>query len=97
MIYRVYVAFSGLANVVGPLDEFKDLIGHGSNVEKWNDDDFDSEGKYEAALSAVREAGDGSAWIFRVELGRTRVEYYIVSQDRRSKRVVGLKAKSVES
>lgn len=82
---------------LGLLDEFKGLIGHGSNVEKWNDDDFDSEGKYEAALSAVREAGDGSAWIFRVELGRTRVEYYIVSQDRRSKRVVGLRAKSAES
>lgn len=82
---------------LGLLAEFKDLIGHGSHVEKWNDDDFDSERKYEAALDAVREAGDGSAWIFRVELGRTRVEYYIVSQDKKSKRVVGLKAKSVES
>lgn len=81
----------------GLLDEFKDLIGHGSSVEKWNDDDFDPEGKYEAALGAVREAGDGSAWIFRVELGRTRVEYYIVTHDKKSKRVVGVKAKSVES
>lgn len=78
-------------------DEFKDLIGHGSNVEKWNDDDFDPERKYEAALGAVREVGDGSASIFRVEIGRTRVEYYIVTHDKKSKRVVGLKAKSVES
>lgn len=82
---------------LGFLDEFKDLIGHGSHAEKWSDDDFDSEGIYEPALCAVRNAGDGSAWIFRVELGRTRVEYYIVSQDKNSKRVVGLKAKSVES
>lgn len=82
---------------MGLLAEFQDLIGHGSNVEKWNDDDFDSERKYEAALDAVREAGDGSAWIFRVELGRTRVEYYIVSQDKKSETVVGLKTKSVES
>ena len=45
----------------------------------------------------MKEAGDGTAWIFRVELGRTRVEYYIVTNDKKSKRVVGLKAKSVES
>lgn len=81
----------------GLLDEFNDLIGHGSNVKKWNDDDFDPERNYEAALGAVREVGDGSAWIFRAELGRTRVEYYIVTHDKKSKRVVGLKAKSVES
>lgn len=79
------------------LDEFKDLVGHGSKVEKWNDNDFDPGRKYETAVGAVREAGDGSAWIFRVELGRTRVEYYVVSLDKKSKRVVGLKAKSVES
>lgn len=81
----------------GLLDEFKDLIGHGSSVEKWNDDDFDPQRKYEAALGAVKEAGDGSASIFRVELGRTRIEYYVVTHDRKRKRVVGVKAKSVES
>lgn len=48
-------------------------------------------------MEAVERAGDGKTRIYRVEHGRTRVEYYIVGFDEEGGRVVGLKAKAVES
>lgn len=48
-------------------------------------------------LEAVEKAGDGKARIFRVHHGKTRAEYYVVGLDHKGKRVVGLKAKAVES
>ena len=48
-------------------------------------------------IDAVKKAGDGEVKVFRVELEGTRAEYYVVSVDREGKKVVGLKALSVES
>lgn len=59
--------------------------------------EFDPRGQYIDVLRAVEEAGDGKSRIFRVEHGRTRVEYYVVGLDKRKGRVVGMKAKAVES
>jgi len=48
-------------------------------------------------LQAVEKAGDGKARIYRLDQGRSRAEYYVVGLDEKGKRVVGLKAKAVES
>lgn len=48
-------------------------------------------------MEAVEQSGDGKTRIYRVEHDKTRVEYYVVSFDKEGGRVVGLKAKAVES
>lgn len=55
------------------------------------------ETQYKTVIDAVKKAGDGEVKVFRVELEGTRAEYYVVSVDREGKKVVGLKALSVES
>lgn len=79
------------------LDEFKDLIGHSSNVSTLSAQEFDPKGQYKDVLQAVEEAGDGKARIFRVDHGRARAEYYVISLETKGKKVLGLKAKAVES
>lgn len=59
--------------------------------------DFDPRGQYKSVVEAVRQAGHGQVRVFRVEHGRTRAEYYVVSVDEQEGRLVGLKALSVES
>lgn len=59
--------------------------------------EFDPQGQYEEVLQAVGNAGDGRSEIYRVGHGKTRVEYYIVGLDKRKGRVVGMKARAVES
>ncbi len=59
--------------------------------------EFDPRGKYKDVLQAVENAGDGETRIFRIGHGRTRVEYYVVGLDKGKGRVVGMKAKAVES
>jgi len=79
------------------LDEFTDLIGHSSNVSTLSAQEFDPKGQYKNVLQAVEKAGDGTARIFRVDHGRTRAEYFVISLDTKGKKVIGLKAKAVES
>ena len=62
-----------------------------------NTKEFDPNGQYKEVLRAVDEAGDGKSRIFRVVHGKTRAEYYVVGLDKGKGRVVGLKAKAVES
>lgn len=45
----------------------------------------------------VEKAGDGTSRIYRVDHGKTRIEYYVIGLDKENKRVTGLKAKAVES
>ena len=59
--------------------------------------EFDRHGEYGEVMAAVEQAGDGKTRIYRLEHGGTRLEYYIVSFDEKGGRVVGLKAKAVES
>ena len=59
--------------------------------------DFDPQGEYEKVMEAVEQSGDGKTRIYRAVHDRTRVEYYIVSFDKAAGRVVGLKARAVES
>lgn len=78
-------------------DEFADLIGHDSEVSTMSTKEFDPREEYKDVLQAVEKAGDGKSRIFRVAHGRTRVEYYVVGLDQDKGRVVGMKAKAIES
>ncbi|MCJ1362933.1 hypothetical protein MMC16_002039 [Acarospora aff. strigata] len=77
--------------------EFKDLIDHKADVSTMSVTDFDPRGNYKEAIDAVKGAGEGEIRIFRVHHGKTRAEYYIVCVDSKGSRLVGLKAKAVES
>ncbi|KAL8940169.1 MAG: hypothetical protein Q9216_002957 [Gyalolechia sp. 2 TL-2023] len=78
-------------------NELAGLIGHDSEVSSMSTKEFDPRGQYTEVLQAVEKAGDGKSRIFRIGHGKTRIEYYVIGLDREKKRVVGLKAKAVES
>lgn len=78
-------------------DQFADLIGHGSEVSTLSSKEFDPRSQYKDVLQAVEKAGDGKSRIYRMSHGKTRVEYYVVGLDKDNKRLVGLKAKAVET
>ncbi|KAI9741227.1 MAG: hypothetical protein M1834_002943 [Cirrosporium novae-zelandiae] len=86
-----------LKTVLFRTDEFRDLIDHKSDVSVLSAKDFDPRGEYDDVLDAVKKAGSGDASVFRIRHGSTRAEYYVVSLDEKSSRIVGLKAKAVES
>ena len=52
---------------------------------------------YKDVIEAVEKAGDGKARVFRVEEGGSRVQYWVVGLDAKGGKVVGLRAKAVES
>lgn len=79
------------------LDEFGELIGTKSEVSTLRTKEFDPQGRYQEVLQAVEKAGDGKSRIYRIETGKATAEYYVVGFDEKGGRVVGLKAKSVES
>lgn len=64
-------------------------------VEALEEGDFDPRGQYKEILSKVKEAGNGQVRCFRVEVSKTRAEYYVVSVGER--KLVGVRAKAVES
>ncbi|KAL8985917.1 MAG: hypothetical protein Q9205_000505 [Flavoplaca limonia] len=78
-------------------NEFAKLIGHGAEVTTMTTKEFDPREQYKEVLQAVGNAGEGKSSIFRVGHGKTRVEYYVISLDKGKGRVVGMKAKAVES
>ena len=78
-------------------DEFGELIDVDVEVSTIGTKEFDPRGQYKEVLLAVEKAGDGKARIYKIEIGRTRAEYYVVGLDEKKQRIVGLKAKSVES
>lgn len=78
-------------------DEFRDLIDHKADVSTLSANEFDPRGNYKEVMDAVKQAGGGEVRIFRVHHGKTRAEYYIVSVDATGSKIVGLKAKAVES
>ncbi|KAI4177368.1 MAG: hypothetical protein LQ343_000348 [Gyalolechia ehrenbergii] len=78
-------------------NELADLIGHDSEVSSMSTKEFDPRGQYKDVLQAVEKAGDGKSRIFRIGHGQTRIEYYVIGLDKEKRRVVGLKAKAVES
>lgn len=78
-------------------DEFKELIDHKADVSTLSATEFDPRGNYKEVVDSVKQAGGGEVRVFRVHHGKTRAEYYIISVDAKGSRIVGLKAKAVES
>jgi hypothetical protein len=66
-------------------------------VEELSVKDFDPRGEYEEVVEVVKKVAGGEVKVFRVDMGRTRKEYFIVAVDEKGGRVVGVKAKAVES
>ncbi|CAG7937592.1 unnamed protein product [Penicillium salamii] len=81
-------------------DQLSSLIAPDSNlsISTLSPSSFDPRNQYTAALDAVREAADGSeVKIYRVELTSTKIEYWVLGLHKAESRVVGLRAKAVES
>lgn len=76
--------------------QFKSLTGY-QQAEGYRLQSFDPRGEYLEVMESVKEAGNGEAEIFRVELKGARVGYWILSVDEEYKRVVGVRVGSVES
>lgn len=75
-------------------DDFRKLIGS-DKVEEVTGTGFESQ--YKKVMDAVKQEGNGTVKVFRVELEGTRAEYYVVAVDDKEGRIVGLKALAVES
>lgn len=60
---------------------------------------FDPKNQYTTVLDAVRSAsGNSDIKIYRAELGSSTVEYFVLALDSaEGGRVIGLRAKSIES
>ena len=78
-------------------DEFASLIKHKGSVSTLSTKEFDPKGQYKDVVEAVEKAGDGKAGVFRVEEGGSRVQYWVLGLDRSEVKVVGFRAKAVES
>lgn len=75
--------------------ELKKLLGGDKDVEEVKQKGFESQ--YKTVIDAVKAAGSGEVKVFKVELDRTRSEYFVVAIDEKEGRIVGLKALAVES
>lgn len=49
------------------------------------------------AVRAAAAGGEEDVKVYRVETGSARVEYYVLGLDVKGRRVVGLRARAVES
>ena len=59
---------------------------------------FDPRGQYASVREAVRVAATGEeVKVYQVGIGGARVEYYVLGLDGKGRRVVGLRARAVES
>ncbi|BAE59905.1 hypothetical protein AFCA_009116 [Aspergillus flavus] len=91
---------SHLSNLISPNADLS------SSITTLSPSSFDPRNQYPSALRAVRAAaaessgGDESAVdvkVFRVEVGPSRIEYYILAVDAEKSLVVGLRTKAVET
>ncbi|RHZ45798.1 uncharacterized protein CDV56_101078 [Aspergillus thermomutatus] len=82
-----------------------------SSIETLTPSTFDPRNQYASALRAVRAAvaqasgggepgiseSDVEVKVYRVEVGKSRVQYYILGLDAEGGTIVGLRAKAIES
>ena len=87
-------------------DDFATLIGHKGGVSRISVKEFDPRGQYREVVEAVEKVGRGGkdgVRVFRVEMGGTRVVYYVVGLQGggggtgEEGRVVGMRVVAVES
>lgn len=91
------------------LDEFASLIASGSkpDIETLSEKSFDPRSQYSDVIKAVRAAvaasdskvneSDVEVKVYRVEVGHSRVEYWVIALDGAEGKIVGLRAKAIES
>ena len=79
------------------LEEFAALINHKGSVSTLTTKEFDPKGQYGDVVKAVEKAGNGKVKVFRIEEGRSRVQYWVLGWDKSEGKVVGLRARAVES
>ena len=89
--------FSRLVLTTASLGEFASLINHKGSVSTLPMKDFDPKGHYGDVIEAVEKAGNGKASVFRVDEGGSRVQYWVLGLDKREGKVVGMRARAVES
>ncbi|KIX05467.1 uncharacterized protein Z518_06339 [Rhinocladiella mackenziei CBS 650.93] len=65
------------------------------NVEELSVDDFDPRGEYKEVIQRVEQAGSGDVKVYRVEVSKTRAEYYILTLGEGM--LIGVVVKAVES
>ncbi|KUL86960.1 hypothetical protein ZTR_05763 [Talaromyces verruculosus] len=90
-------------------DEFASLIASGSepDIEILSEKSFDPRSQYSDVIKAVRAAvaasdskvneSDVEVKVYRVEVGHSRVEYWVIALDGAEGKIVGLRAKAIES
>lgn len=69
-------------------------------IEELSVKEFDSRGKYKPVVDAVSQAGEGgkgNVKVYRVEISKTRADYYILTIDDDGRKLVGVVTKAVES
>lgn len=88
----VFFSYSG-SGLPSSKDFEKCMDGRGK-AEELSEKGFDPRGHYKQVIDAVKSVGKGVK-IFRVELGGTRVEYYILTVS--DGKLLGVVAKAVES
>jgi hypothetical protein len=87
-----------LTPITSTTDGFRDLIDHNAEVSILDAEEWDPRGDYAYVIRAVQEAAEANeVKVYQIHHGRTRAEYYVVSLDSEGSRIVGLKAKAVES
>lgn len=96
-------------HVVVLIDEFASLIASGSkpDIETLSEKSFDPRNQYSSVIKAVRAAvaasdskvseSDVEVKVYRVEVGHSRVEYWVIALDGAEGKIVGLRAKAIES
>lgn len=90
---------------VSPVETFAKLINHpdpaNAAIAILDPVEWDSKGDYKEVVDATRKAcKGGDVRVYKVALGGTRVEYWVVGVDATEKakeRMVGVKALAVES
>lgn len=96
------------ANLYLSADQLSSLISPDTDLSKsistLSPSTFDPNNKYSAALDAVRKAAaeDGSdesaeLKVYRVEITGTNIEYWVLALHKPESRLVGLRAKAVET
>lgn len=90
------------------LDQLSSLISPDTDLSQsistLSPSDFDPKNQYSKALGAVRDAGSENDTdksvelkVYRVEATSTKVEYWVLALHKPESRLVGLRAKAVES
>ncbi|KAI1626513.1 hypothetical protein EDD37DRAFT_648935 [Exophiala viscosa] len=93
------VVFSYSGSKLPSVSDFEKCLSHkghtSGSVEELSTQDFDPRNQYQDIIARVEQAGSGGVKVFRVEVSRTRAEYYILTLGER--KLIGVVTKAVES